>query len=327
MKKYFKLLLVIVLVIAVSFMSACSIERLSDNNNEKNSVTENVSYNINAKYGLDVNTVSSYDSIDSSDIATVVSNIVMPATVEITASIKYSYTYSYGGFIGFSSRTVNDSITSAGTAFFINSDGYLMTNAHVISLENEERYNNLTYTSREIKINFADSDVYFEVEIVAYDTNLDLAILKLKEGNTIDNLKYVTFFDMTSPESEDFNSDSAVKLYYGEAVVAIGNANGYGISVTQGVVSAPYRNFTSSGINTVAIQTDAAINEGNSGGPLANKYGAVIGINSFKTVTSTSESLGFAIPSYIVMSYIDSVNSAKGLNINYYKTQERAYKN
>ena len=326
MKKCFKLVLVIVLVITLSFMSACSIERLNGNN-EKNNDTENVSYNINAKYGLDVNTVSSYDSISSSDIATVVSNIVMPATVEITASIKYSYTYSYGGFMGFSSRTVNDALTSAGTAFFINSDGYLMTNAHVISLENEDRYNNLTYTSREIKINYADSDVYFEVEIVAYDTNLDLAILKLKEGYTIDNLKYVTFFNMTSPESEAFNSDDAVKLYYGEAVVAIGNANGYGISVTQGVVSAPYRNFTSSGINTVAIQTDAAINEGNSGGPLANKYGAVIGINSFKTVTSTSESLGFAIPSYIVMSYIDSVNSAKGLNISYYKIQERAYKN
>ena len=108
-------------------------------------------------------------------------------------------------------------------------------------------------------------------------------------------------------------------------VVAIGNANGYGISVTQGVVSAPYRNFTSSGINTVAIQTDAAINEGNSGGPLANKYGAIIGINSFKTVTSTSESLGFAIPSYVVLSYIEEVNQDLNLNIKYYYTNERAY--
>ena len=326
MKRYFKLLLIIVLFIALSFMSACEIENTSDNIN-KNNNTENLSYTINAKYGLDVNIVSDYDNISSSDIATTVANIVMPATVEITAAIKYSYTYNYGGFIGFSSRTVNDSITSAGTAFFINSDGYLMTNAHVISLENEERYNDLTYTSRDIKINYADSDIYFDVEIVAYDTHLDLAILKLKEGYTIDNLKYVTFFNMTSPESEDFNSDEAIKLYYGEAVVAIGNANGYGISVTQGVVSAPYRNFTSRGINTVAIQTDAAINEGNSGGPLANKFGAIIGINSFKTVTSTSESLGFAIPSYIAMSYIDSVNSVKNINISYYSTNERAYKN
>lgn len=326
MKRYFKLLLIIVLFIALSFMSACEIENTSDNIN-KNNNTENLSYTINAKYGLDVNIVSDYDNISSSDIATTVANIVMPATVEITAAIKYSYTYNYGGFIGFSSRTVNDSITSAGTAFFINSDGYLMTNAHVISLENEERYNDLTYTSRDIKINYADSDIYFDVEIVAYDTHLDLAILKLKEGYTIDNLKYVTFFNMTSPESEDFNSDEAIKLYYGETVVAIGNANGYGISVTQGVVSAPYRNFTSRGINTVAIQTDAAINEGNSGGPLANKFGAIIGINSFKTVTSTSESLGFAIPSYIAMSYIDSVNSVKNINISYYSTNERAYKN
>ena len=136
---------------------------------------------------------------------------------------------------------------------------------------------------------------------------------------------FITF--TSSKEYTLLNIGSIDDVSLGDFAIAIGNANGYGISVTQGVVSAPYRNFTSSGINTVAIQTDAAINEGNSGGPLANKYGAVIGINSFKTVTSTSESLGFAIPSYIVMSYIDSVNSAKGLNINYYKTQERAYKN
>ena len=323
MKKYFKLLLVALLFIAISFVSACSFN--TTRRTSVNDDTENLSYTINAKYGLDVNTVSDYDSIDSSDIATVVANIVMPATVEITASIKYSYTSSFGGFMGYSSRTVNESLTSAGTAFFINENGYLMTNAHVISLENEDRYNNLQYTSRDIKINYADSDVYFEVEIVDYDINLDLAVLKLKDVTEISNLKYVTFFNMTSPESEEFNSEDAVKLYYGESVVAIGNANGYGISVTQGVISAPYRNFTSSGVTTAAIQTDAAINEGNSGGPLANKYGAVIGINSFKTVTSTSESLGFAIPSYVVMSYLDSVNSEKNLNITYYSTNERAY--
>ena len=325
MKKYFKLLLVALLFIAISFVSACSFN--TTRRTSVNDDTENLSYTINAKYGLDVNTVSDYDSIDSSDIATVVANIVMPATVEITASIKYSYTSSFGGFMGYSSRTVNESLTSAGTAFFINENGYLMTNAHVISLENEDRYNNLQYTSRDIKINYADSDVYFEVEIVDYDINLDLAVLKLKDVTEISNLKYVTFFNMTSPESEEFNSEDAVKLYYGESVVAIGNANGYGISVTQGVISAPYRNFTSSGVTTAAIQTDAAINEGNSGGPLANKYGAVIGINSFKTVTSTSESLGFAIPSYVVMSYLDSVNSEKNLNITYYSTNERAYTN
>ncbi len=319
MKKNKNLLLIIVLLLSLLLFTGCSFFEGKEDN-------ESSSYVIDAKYGLSLNEVENNGVIADSDIATVVASLVMPATVEIETTIKYSYTYGYGGFFGgYSSRTVTDSQSSKATGFFINSDGYLMTNAHVVCIENEKNYNNLQYLSRDIKINYADSDIQFEVEVVAYDEDLDLAILKMKDKNEIENIQYITFFNMTDPTSDEFYTDEAIKLYYGEMVVAIGNANGYGISVTSGVVSAPYRNFTSSGVSVAAIQTDAAINEGNSGGPLANKYGAVIGINSFKTVTSTSESLGFAIPSYVIMKYIDYVANNKSIEIKYYVTNNRAY--
>lgn len=319
MKKNRNLLLIIVLLLSLLLFTGCSLF-------EENEKKESSSYVIDTKYGLSLNDVKNEGVVADSDVATVVAGLVMPATVEIETTIKYSYTYGYGGFFGgYSSRTVTDAQSSKATGFFINSDGYLMTNAHVVCIENEKNYKDLEYLSRDIKINFADSDIEFDVVVVAYDEDLDLAILKMKDPSEIENIQYVTFFNMTDPSSDEFYTEEAIKLYYGEMVVAIGNANGYGISVTSGVVSAPYRNFTSSGVTVAAIQTDAAINEGNSGGPLANKYGAVIGINSFKTVTSTSESLGFAIPSYVVMKYIDYVANNKNIEIKYYVTNNRAY--
>ena len=319
MKKNKNLLLIIVLLLSLLLFTGCSFF-------EGNEKKESSSYVIDTKYGLSLNDVKNEGVVADSDVATVVAGLVMPATVEIETTIKYSYTYGYGGFFGgYSTRTVSDTQSSEATGFFINSDGYLMTNAHVVCIANEKNYKDLKYLSRDIKINFADSDIKFDVEVVAYDEDLDLAILKMKDKSEIENIQYVTFFNMTDPSSDEFYAEEAIKLYYGEMVVAIGNANGYGISVTSGVVSAPYRNFTSSGVTVAAIQTDAAINEGNSGGPLANKYGAVIGINSFKTVTTTSESLGFAIPSYVVMKYIDYVANNENIEIKYYVTNTRAY--
>lgn len=319
MKK--RIIILFVLILSI-MLSGCGISDIVNN-----IPTNLTSGNINLKYGLEVNEVENYTEINDSDVATVVSNIVMPATVEITCTINYTYTYTSMGWGGFSNRTISDSQSCQATGFFINSDGYLMTNAHVVTLENESNYRNLEYTGIDLKINYADSSVYFDCEVVSYDTNLDLCIFKLKNKDQIENIKYVTFFNMTNPTSTKYNTEDAVKLYYGETCVAIGNANGYGISVTKGVVSAPYRNFTSSGVITPAIQTDAAINSGNSGGPLVNKYACVIGINSFKTVTTTSESLGFAIPSYEVMEYIEEVSSNKNIKIDYYYTNERAYVN
>lgn len=291
----------------------------------------NIKENINVSLGnsnqiytiKDVD-LKAYSTVTSDNCAVLVAQKVLPATVEITCTISYSYTYTYmtGFFGGTHSQTVSDVSSSQATGFFINEEGYLLTNAHVVTIENESSYRDFKYLGREITINFADSSITFEASIIDYDTSLDLCILKT-DPSKIENLKYVTFFNITNPYLSSYDEETAVKIYYGEIAIAVGNANGYGISVTKGVVSAPYRLFKDGTETIKAIQTDAAINPGNSGGPLCNAYGHVIGINSFKVVTSSSESLGYAIPSYIVLGYLDNFNNTGKTNVKYYTTSLR----
>lgn len=312
-RNYIKIGIIVLQMTLLLGLGGCSaFNAISDALSPTNSV-------IDVTYGLQTVSISDYTDISSEDASVIASAIVMPATVEITATINYSYTQTYmTPFRTTSTQTVESSQTSQATGFFINEDGYLVTNAHVVTLSDYENYPGFQYTSYDIQLNYADSDVTFSASIVAYDTTLDLALLKIDSG--IENLQYVTFFKMTNPSDSAYNSENAVKLYYGESVIAIGNAFGYGISVTEGVVSAPVRYFEEGSVVSEVIQTDAAINSGNSGGPLVNKWGSVIGINSFKIVTSSSENLGYAIPSNIVLDYLDTFD-----HIQYYYTTERAY--
>ena len=324
MKKISKLLFITIILSFMLLVTSCSIfNRSEQTNNGMSTSTGNT-------YIIQPTTIKDYDEVTDGNIASIVAGIVMPATLEITCNITYTYTTSYSGYFnpfGGSGRTASSSFTSKATGFIINEDGYVMTNAHVVTVEDESSYKDLKYVTRDIKFNYADSEASFAGEIVAYDTALDLCILKMNITD-IENLQHVTFFNLTNPTSEAYHNDDAVKLYYGETAIAIGNAEGYGISITKGVVSAPVRYFNDNGNTVMAIQTDAAINSGNSGGPLANAYGAIIGINSFKIVSSTtSESLGYAIPSYVVLDYINKVNTANSLNIKTYITNERAYTN
>lgn len=199
---------------------------------------------------------------------------------------------------------VNNSNNSSGSGFVINNEGYLITNAHVITYQaTTGRWPFFTTTTKvhdRITASYGDQETEYELNVVAYDLVKDLAILKF-----VDQLQFspITFA----------NSD---KVAYGEPVVVIGNALGYGLSITQGIVSAPSRVFTNQdGTLTNAIQTDAALNNGNSGGPLFNAKAQVIGVNSFKMVYSNSESMGFAIPSNDVLSYIKEVENEKNLKI------------
>lgn len=304
-----KLLISISLFILV-MISGCSLDKTADDK---------------TVYYLNTPTITA--SVDNTvDVGAYVASLVMPSTLEISCSIEYSYTYYYmtSPFGSTNSKTVKSTSSCEATGFIINEDGYIITNAHVVTIENEENYPDLKYLNYDIKVNYADSNVSFMAEVVSYDTELDLAILKLDVSN-INELKYVTFFDLTDPEKEEYNTSSAVKLNYGEIAIAIGNANGYGISVTQGIVSAPIRFFNDEDRIIKAIQTDAAINQGNSGGPLCNKYGYIIGVNSFKVVTSSSEALGYAIPSYVVIGYINEVSKQQNITIEYTTTNVRSY--
>jgi len=165
-----------------------------------------------------------------------------------------------------------------GTGFIINADGYLVTNSHVLS------------GGRWVKaINYKQETI--DAEFIGYDVNLDIALLKIPN-----NQNYL----------ELANSN---KVQVGEKVIAIGNPLGLQFSVSQGIVSGIHRIGPS---NLEAyIQTDAALNPGNSGGPLINKEGNVIGINNFKI--GSGESLGFALESNFIKEAVNRI-STKTLN-------------
>lgn len=156
----------------------------------------------------------------------------------------------------------------SGSGVIISSDGYIVTNYHVI--ENAQK----------IMVNLADGR-QLEAEVKGSDPETDLAVLKIKANKL--------------PTAVLGDSD---KVKVGEMVVAIGNPLGYEFarSVTVGVVSAKDREITIQERKFNLIQTDAAINPGNSGGALVNSQGQVIGINSAKLVIQGVEGMGFAIP-------------------------------
>ncbi|MDD4316524.1 MAG: trypsin-like peptidase domain-containing protein [Clostridia bacterium] len=202
----------------------------------------------------------------------------------------------------------NQTTSSQSSAFIINTDGYVITNAHCVTYEaGIYEYNSWlvrqigsetkVYTS--IMANFKGSTQQYEMEVVAYDVDKDLAVIKFVTPPA--NLQPVVFGD----------SDL---LSLGEEVAAIGNAQGLGISLTTGVVSNPPQAYQ----DVKVIQTDTTINPGNSGGPLFNIYGEFIGVVSFKIIESElNEGLGFAIASNSVKEYIESVETQKSITINY----------
>ncbi|MDE6685746.1 MAG: trypsin-like peptidase domain-containing protein, partial [Lachnospiraceae bacterium] len=190
---------------------------------------------------------------------------VMPAIVSITNHLTYNYYY----------YTRNADASGSGIIIDSNeSELLVVTNYHVI-----EDNNGITVT-------FADgTDVAAQVK--GTDATRDLAIIAVK----IEDLDQGTLETIAIAKMGD--SDS---LKVGEPVIAIGNALGYGQSVTTGVVSALDREMNMDNVSGTFIQTDAAINPGNSGGALLNINGEVIGINSNKIGGSTVEGMGYAIP-------------------------------
>ena len=158
-----------------------------------------------------------------------------------------------------------------GSGFVIDADGYILTNHHVVD------------GASEVNVRFADQ-VDHEAEVIGTDPQTDLALLKIEAGEP---LPYLTLGD----------SD---QVRVGEDVVAVGNPFGLGGTVTRGIVSAIGRDINA-GPYVDFIQTDAAINRGNSGGPLFDMEGNVIGVNSaIYSPSGGNVGVGFAIPSNIV---------------------------
>ena len=171
-----------------------------------------------------------------------------------------------------------DGTKCTGTGIIISESGNIVTNAHVI----QNVCGNDTMRAEKVRAVLFD-EIEYSAEIIGADTPSDLAVININADN-------VQLFP-----AELGDSDSLVE---GETAVAIGNPLGlelYG-STTCGIISALGRTITVSGYEMMLIQTDAAINPGNSGCPLLNCRGEVIGINSSKIISDNAEGLGFAIP-------------------------------
>ena len=173
---------------------------------------------------------------------------------------------------------------SLGSGFIISPDGYVVTNNHLIQGING------TGTVDQVTVITTDRHEY-TARIVGRDETSDLAVLKI-EGR---NLPYVRWGDST-------------RSRVGDWIVAIGNPYGLGGTVTAGIISALHRGITGQGAYDRYIQTDAAINMGNSGGPMFDLSGNVIGINSaLISPTGASVGIGLAIPAELAKPVVDSL--------------------
>ena len=225
---------------------------------------------------------------------------VLPSVVGIESSFTMTTQnnggnfFNFGGFGGFdfgqSQEPQTQTATATGTGVVITEDGYIVTNAHVIY---DSEYGAGLADSISVLLNGEDN---YDAEVIGYDTDCDLAVLKIKAKG------------LTAAE---FGDSDELKL--GESVIAIGNPLGFELmdTVTSGIVSGINRQISINDKSMTLLQTDAAINSGNSGGPLINKYGQVIGINSSKMSASYSETsiegIGFAIPSNEAAKIVDDI--------------------
>ena len=180
---------------------------------------------------------------------------------------------------------IDEEKASIGTGVILTEDGYVVTNAHVIA----------GGLSAWVAL---DTGEVLDAELVGFDSNEDLALLKLVDGQGL-------------PAARLGDSDACV---VGDQVYAIGNPLGVELrgTLTNGLISAIDRQVTMEGRVMTMLQTTAALNNGNSGGPLINDQGQVIGINTMKmsggkTATATVEGLGFAVPTRRVVAVINDI--------------------
>lgn len=203
------------------------------------------------------------EQVGPSVVGVINKTTVQPQKYYDPFSGRYYYSSSNGSEDG---QTVEQ---GSGSGIIFQDDGYIVTNQHVIDGASEIS----------VILNTGDE---FTAKLVGQDTKTDLAVLKIDPGST--KLTAATLGDSTT-------------VQVGETAVAIGNPMGqeFSGSVTSGIISAVNRTMNIDNRTYNLLQTDAAINSGNSGGALINQYGEVIGINSVKLSTTGVEGMGFAI--------------------------------
>src|SRR6266568_2897970 len=233
---------------------------------------------------------------------------VLPAVVNINTervvrrTVRDPFEDFYAQFFGYNRarpRQVRQTLQSLGSGFIIDPAGYIVTNKHVV-----ER-------AADLKIHVTTNDgKTYNARYIAGDDKTDLAFIKIEARSALPFI----------------NLDDISPNLLGETVIVVGNAVGYGSSISRGVLSAAKRNITVDDVEyTDLVQTDAAINPGNSGGPVIDISGRLVGISSAKMAFTPqgvpTQGLGFAIPADVVR---DSVKNFKKIAQKEPKPQNKA---
>ncbi len=209
-----------------------------------------------------------------SDTAVYAANKILPSIVGIKVEYNVSSMISI-----FGNQSQTSTATASGSGIIISEDGYILTNNHIVSTSSSESYYEVSEATK-VTVTLFNDETEYEAKIVGMDDQTDLAVIKI---------------DKTGLSKAEFADSDNIKV--GEFAMAVGNPLGMQSSITCGVISAVNREVTDSdGKKFTLIQTDAAINSGNSGGALVNSEGKVIGINTLKLSGTGIEGMGFAIP-------------------------------
>ena len=256
--------------VLISFLSAivgaiCAIliyTNISTTSNKTDLATETtqVSSNLN---NLNLTQIS---LTNYSDTAIYAANKVLPSIVSI--SVEYEVNY-FG-------RT--QTASGSGSGVIITSDGYILTNNHVISSADSSSFYQVS-DATSVTVTLYNDETEYPATIVGTDSQTDLAVLKIDKADLV---------------VAEFGDSSSVQV--GEFVLAVGDPYGLQSSVTAGIVSALNREMTVDNTVYNVIQADCAINSGNSGGALVNSVGQVIGITTLKLAGTGIEGVSFAIP-------------------------------
>ena len=208
-----------------------------------------------------------------SDTSVYASNKILPSIVGI--EIEYSVSSVFSMFGNNNSSTAK----ASGSGIIISEDGYILTNNHVVNSTETNSFYELS-SANKIKVKLYNNDTEYEAKIVGGDSQTDLAVLKI---------------DATGLTAAEFADSDSIKV--GEFAMVVGNPLGLGYTSTAGIISAVNRKITDENGKTYnLIQTDAAINGGNSGGALVNSEGKVIGVSTMKVSSTDVEGVCFAIP-------------------------------
>ena len=263
------------LVIGICFGFPNVRDRIQNENTESNNSSSNLVQTSN------LGAVNYVSLKNYSDTAIYAANKVLPSIVGI--KVEYTVTSNF-------MQRISSLGSAEGSGIIMTKDGYILTNNHIIDTSNSSVYYEMSKATK-VYVYLYNDDTPYEATIIGTDAKTDLAVIKIEKDN------------LTPIEVGD---SSSVKI--GEFAMAIGNPLGMQSSVTSGIISAINRTVDSEDGNSFTlIQTDAAINAGNSGGALVNSEGKIIGINTLKLSGTGIEGMGFAIPINDTLDIYDSL--------------------